>query len=56
MTTAKDLMQTDFVKLDIDDTLSKLMGVILKQNETYALLYSGNTYKGYADKKALIRS
>ncbi len=56
MTTAKDLMQTEFVKLDVNDPVSKFMGVILKQNETYALLYSENTYKGYADKKSLTRT
>lgn len=32
------------------------MGVILKKNQQYALLFSGKKYAGYADKKYLIRS
>lgn len=56
MVTAKDLMKTDYIKLNVDDHISKFMGVILHQNETYALLFSGNTYKGYADKKFFVRT
>ena len=56
MTTAKDLLKTDFVKFDVTDSVSKFMGRMKNTGETYAILFKGKEYAGYADKKMLIKT
>lgn len=56
MTTAKDLLKTDFVKFDVTDSVSKFMGRMKNTGETYAILFKGKEYAGYADKKMLVKT
>ncbi|MEK6857661.1 MAG: CBS domain-containing protein [Nanoarchaeota archaeon] len=56
MTTAKELLKTDFVKFDVTDSVSKFMGRMKSTGETYAILFKGKEYAGYADKKMLVKT
>src|SRR3989344_8623446 len=56
MVTAADLLFTDFVKIDANDVISAFLGAIKKKETTFALVFDGKSYVGFADKKALLRS
>ena len=56
MVTAADLLFTDFVKINANDVISAFLGAIKKKETTFALVFDGKSYVGFADKKALLRS
>ncbi|MBI4141996.1 CBS domain-containing protein [Candidatus Woesearchaeota archaeon] len=56
MVTAGDLLYTNFAKIDAQDTVASFIGVIKKKDATFALIFDGKQYLGFADKKELLRS
>lgn len=56
MTSAEDLIDKHAVKFDVNDAVSRFIGEVQKKGETYALLFKGEDYAGYADKKSLVKS
>ncbi|MBD3361975.1 CBS domain-containing protein [Candidatus Woesearchaeota archaeon] len=56
MITAKNLMSKNFLKIDTNDHVSKLIGHMKNKNTTFALVYQGKKYKGMIDKKFLLTS
>ena len=56
MTTAADLMRTEFIKLDANDFGSSFIGQKKKTGDSFGLIFEGKSYLGFADKKELLRS
>ncbi|MEM3154501.1 MAG: CBS domain-containing protein [Candidatus Woesearchaeota archaeon] len=56
MTTALDLLQTDYISVDIKDTVSQLLGALKKAKEHYALVFNGKKYLGVVAKRFLLSS
>lgn len=56
MITAGDIVRTDFVKLDANDTIATFIGAIRKTKDTFGLIFDGKSYLGFADKKELLDS
>lgn len=56
MTTAQDLLRTDYVSVDINDTVSELLGALKKAKEHYALVFDGKKYLGVVAKRFLLSS
>lgn len=56
MVHAHELMRTDYIIADVDDTVSSLLGQMERHGECYAVVFDGTTYKGIAAKKWLLSS
>ncbi len=56
MVTAQDLLRTDYVSVDINDTVSELLGALKKAKEHYALVFDGKKYLGIVAKRFLLTS
>jgi len=56
MVQAKDLMRTDFVSVDLNDTVSVLLGKLIKQKQTFAVVFEGKKYRGLVEKGWLLTS
>lgn len=56
MVTAGDLLYTNFVKVDANDSVAAFLGSIKKKGTTFGLIFDGKSYVGFADKKELLRS
>jgi len=54
MTTAKDLMRTTFVQVDINDTAAQLIGKCKKAHSYSALVFEKGKYLGLVDKDFLL--
>jgi len=54
MTTAQDIMRTDYVSVDMKDTVSELLGALKKAHEHYALVFDGKKYLGVIAKRFLL--
>lgn len=53
---AKEVMTTDFVKADIKDTVSSVLGKLKKSKHDTALLFKGDRFVGLFSKHLLIKS
>lgn len=56
MTTAQDIMSTDYISIDINKTISELIGAFKKQKQHYALVFDGKKYLGTIAKRFLLTS
>jgi len=56
MVTAKDLMKTNFVKVDLNNTVSELFGKLRLKKQTFAVVFDGKKYKGMTGRKWLLTS
>ena len=56
MVQAKDLMKTNFVKVDLNDTVSQFLGKIRQKKQTFAVAYEGKKYKGIVGRTFLLSS
>ena len=56
MVVAKDVMSTEFVKVDVDETISRLLGRMKKERDTVALVFDKDVFKGVLSKKWLLSS
>lgn len=56
MPTAQDIMQTDYVSVDLKDTISSMLGKMRTKNTYYALVFEGTKYKGLIAKRFLLTS
>lgn len=56
MVNAGDLLYTNFVKIDANDSVAAFLGAIKKKGTTFGLIFDGKSYVGFADKKELLRS
>jgi len=56
MTTAQDLMRKDYVSVDVNDTVSELLGALKKAKDHYALVFDGKKYLGVVSKRFLLSS
>lgn len=56
MTTAKDILESEFTKFDVTDSVAKFMGRVKSTGETYAILFKNGEYAGCADKKMLVKT
>lgn len=56
MTTAQDLISTDYVSVDVNDTVSVLLGALKKAREHCALVFDGKKYLGTVAKRFLLSS
>lgn len=56
MTTAQDLIRTDYVSVDVNDTVSQLIGTLKKAKEHCALVFDGKEYLGTVAKRFLLSS
>ena len=53
---AKELISKDYVKVDQNDTISKLIGQLKRKKEKSAVVLSGNNYVGVINKRLLIKT
>ena len=53
---AKDLMTTNFVSLDIKNTVSEYIGKISSIKKSFALVFDGKKYLGVVSKSWLLSS
>jgi CBS domain-containing protein len=56
MVHAHEIMRTDYILADINDTVSSLIGQMEKHGQREAIVFDGATYKGLASKKWLLSS
>lgn len=56
MVHAHEIMRTDFILADINDTVSELIGQMERHGQREAVVFDGGTYKGLASKKWLLSS
>ncbi len=56
MPIAKEVMSTDYVKVDVHDPISKLIGRLMETHERGAVVFDGKKYKGVLSKKWLLKS
>lgn len=54
MATASDILSKNYVKVDVKDTISVLLGALKKAGERYALVYDAKKYIGVITKKAIL--
>ena len=54
MVTAQDLLRKDYVSVDINDTISELIGALNKAKEHDALVFDGKKYLGVVAKRFLL--
>lgn len=53
---AKELISKDYVKVDQNDTISKLIGALKRKNEKSAVVLNGDKYTGVINKRLLIKT
>ncbi len=53
---AHELMRTDYIITDIDDTVASLIGQMERHGQCYAVVFDDRTHKGIAAKKWLLSS
>lgn len=54
--TAKQLLKTDFVSANAQDSVSELLGALSKAGQTHAIVFDGsNNYLGVSSKHAVLR-
>lgn len=53
---AHELMRTDYILADVDDTVAELIGQMVRHDQCYATVFDGKTYKGMVAKKWLLSS
>ena len=56
MPTAADLMIKNFISIDVNDTVSDLLGKMGRRKQSYAAVYDKDKYRGFASKKWLLSS
>lgn len=56
MVTAQDLMRTDYVSVDVKDTIAQLIGELRKTKQHSALVFEGNKYLGMIARRYLLTS
>ena len=56
MTTAKELMSTEFTRLSPNNTVASFLGTIKKTRQAFGLVFEGKNYIGITDKKELFRT
>lgn len=56
MTTAQDLMRTDYVSIDINDTISQMLGKLNKAKQHSAVVFDGKKYLGVIARRYLLTS
>jgi predicted transcriptional regulator len=56
MANAQDLMRTDFIVADINDTVAELIGQMDRSKQGEAVVFDGTAYRGLASKKWLLSS
>ncbi|GEM_PF-3266799 len=56
MTTAQDLMRTDYVSVDVKDTIAQMMGALKKTKQHSALVFESNKYLGMIARRYLLTS
>lgn len=56
MVTAQDLLRTDYVSVDVKDTISQLLGALKKAKARAALVFDGKKYLGVISKRFLLSS
>lgn len=56
MTTAQDLLRKTYISVDVNDPVSKLLGKMKRTGKHYAVIFSGNTYKGVIGRRFLLTS
>ncbi len=56
MVHAHELLRTDYILADVNDTVASLIGQMERHDECYAVVFEGSTYKGIAAKKWLLDS
>ena len=56
MVVAKDLITKDFIKADISETVSKLIGKFKRKKHTHAVVFDKNKYIGVISKDFLLKS
>jgi CBS domain-containing protein len=54
--TAKEIMEKDFLKIDINDTLENLVTKLVEDNYTYALIFNNNSLEGIVTETDLIKN
>lgn len=54
MATASDILSKNYVKVDVKDNISVLLGSLRKAKERYALVYEGKKYLGVITKRAIL--
>lgn len=54
MANANDILTKNYVKVDVKDTISTLIGALKKNKERYALAFEGKKYIGVINKKTLL--
>jgi len=56
MVTAKDLLSKDYASVDMNDSISKLIGIMKKEEAHAALVFDGDEYLGVVGKRFLLTS
>jgi CBS domain-containing protein len=56
MTTAQDLIRTDYVSVDINDTISQMLGKLKRAKQHSALVFDGKKYMGVIGRRYLLTS
>ena len=56
MTTAQDLLKTNYVSVDINDTIASLLGKFTKAKQHFALVFDKNEYMGVVERRFLLTS
>jgi len=54
MITAKDLLRKDYLRIDVNDTISHFIGQCQQLKTTCALVFDGNDYLGIIDKHVVV--
>jgi len=53
---AKDVMRTDFIKVDKEDTISRLIGKFQTTKKSQAVILDGKKYAGIVSKRKMLKS
>ncbi|TDT68652.1 CBS domain protein [Hypnocyclicus thermotrophus] len=53
---AKEIMETNFLKIDINDTLENLVTKLVEDNYTYALIFNNDSLEGIITETDLIKN
>ena len=53
---AHELMRTDYIIADVDDTVASLIGQMERHKQNHAVVFNGTAYQGLASKKWLLSS
>ena len=54
MVVVKDIYSSDYVKVDVNDTVSKMLGKLKKAKKYYGLVFDKNKYLGLVGKRFLL--